>query len=359
MDARRGDARVRRGSAHRTRLVRHSAVADALDQRPDERPPARRVAGQPARRRSEAVAGRAWSPAPAPETTVEPYAANLLALSYRVEPPPVRSPAVRRAVVVTLALAVLVAGVTGFLLTHGESRHAATPAVAPTASLVQAENWIRQNVSRQNAVRADASVSAALFADGYTAASVYLSLDSDSAGSVLVTTREIRAQVGRGLATAASSISAVPVATFGSGAWRVDVALLVAGRAAALQGRVARETTERKAAGRGLATNPHVAVPDALRPWLADGGLDLRAATLLALLAARTDERITRITSDAAEAAAGRPARTLALTITDPAVLADVLRQLPPAYAPARVSTLPGDARQLTWPFGLAPEGLF
>jgi len=53
-----------------------------------------------------------------------------------------------------------------------------------------------------------------------------------------------------------------------------------------------------------------------------------------------------------------RPARTLTLSVPDPAVLTDVLRALPVTYAPTHTSTLPGGARQLTWPVGLAPEGL-
>jgi hypothetical protein len=46
------------------------------------------------------------------------------------------------------------------------------------------------------------------------------------------------------------------------------------------------------------------------------------------------------------------------LSASDAAALTDVLRALPDYYAPAHTSTLPDGARRLTWPVGLAPEGL-
>lgn len=385
--------------AQRIRLVRHSAIADALDKIPESpSPPPRRVAGQRASRRRDALAAQTeaagtaappeWpteqsgavrdpfqppeprpprtsprEPRPEPADPTGPEAADdLLPFLAADVDDPRRRVMVRRAAIAICAVAVLIgAALAGYLLVHHSTKPTATKPIKPTTTtaarspaVVTAERWIRSNLARTSALRSDSTVAADLRGDGYPAAASFAGVHG---GNVLVTTPAIRARVTSGLAGAAARVSALPIAKFGSGREQVDVTLLVDGEASGLADRLSREASERAEADRGLLTNPRVSTPAGLRNWLAGGRLDLRAATAVALLAGRAEVRISAIRLDAAEAAAGRPARTIVLT-TDTAALPEVLRTLPASYAPAGVSALPAGSHRLTWPVGLAPTGL-
>ena len=84
----------------------------------------------------------------------------------------------------------------------------------------------------------------------------------------------------------------------------------------------------------------------------------MRAATVLALLATKTDVHVTRVALDKPEATAGRPVRTVTLSLRITSALAQTLRTLPVAYAPSHISAPVGGSRELTWSVGLAPPGL-
>jgi hypothetical protein len=108
--------------------------------------------------------------------------------------------------------------------------------------------------------------------------------------------------------------------------------------------------------GTGLLRNPQVSEGSASRAVLLRGALDLRAVVLVALLAAKTDVRITDIAADPNETAAGMPARRVRIAITRAAVdLAEALTMLPSAYRPSRLTVLPGGQRELEWPVAVAP----
>ena len=94
------------------------------------------------------------------------------------------------------------------------------------------------------------------------------------------------------------------------------------------------------------------------RAVLRGGQLDMRAATVLALLATKTDVHVTGLALDQPEAAAGRPVRRATLSLRDTSALAETLRMLPLAYAPSDRSAPVGGSRELTWSVGLAPPGL-
>jgi hypothetical protein len=401
MDARSGDARMRRAAALRTRLLRHSAVADALLDASDDAvessplPPPRRVAGQRPSERRAAVAGAAAAtrePAAAREPTapgppdvgepparrwdgVEPGADELIPF-YRDDPGPprLRSTTARRVIVAGCAVAVLAgAGTAGYLLTHRPAHHSTAsapsgsstksgsparsqPPVSP--SVRQAEAWIRANLPKSARLHSNAAVTASLVAGGYSSAGLYTSIDAQGPGTYLVTTPDIRDRAARSWDAADQRIAPLPVVAFGTGEARVDVTLLIGGSASSLSHRLIQDDGERRAADRALLGNPHVQLDPDSRSQLADGQVDLRAATLVALLASRTDVRLTRVSADAGERAVDRPARTITLTLTDPAALDAVLPALPVTYRPARTTVLPSGERQLTWAVGLAPAGL-
>jgi hypothetical protein len=155
----------------------------------------------------------------------------------------------------------------------------------------------------------------------------------------------------------AARISTAPVAVFGGASDRVEVRMIVHAAASGLEVRLASDARDRAAAGSALTRNPRVMLDAALRRSLGRGELDLRAATVLALLAAKTDVHIAKIMTGGCEAAAGRPARTLTLTLRDGSALATTLHTLPAAYAPTGV-TKTGAATRLQWSVGLAPMSI-
>ena len=407
MDARQEDVRGPHRPAPRIRLVRHSALARALGNSPEEPLPIRRVAGQRASERWDArtvaqsraarvVARQRQAIARQREVAARESAARAAArerertseavsgdrvrgsgLLRRLHPASESTRPMRRLVVAACAVGLLAVGGAAFVLIERSGRHSAaslasTPAPTPTptstptptrastpasavANLRRAEAWIRGNVPRVAALRTDSAVAAQLISAGYRSTGPSVSIDA--AGAFLVTTPKDRDRARRDLARAADRVSSVPVAAFGADARLVEVSLLVDGSASSWRTRLVQQSAERLAADRALLANPRLTVADAALPWLTDGRVDLRAATVLALLAARTDVHVVRISLDPGEATAERPARTLEVSLSNPAVLSGVRHELPSPYAPAQVSPLPG-AWQLTRPVGLAPEGL-
>ena len=265
------------------------------------------------------------------------------------------------AVVAACAAAVLVAVGAGlYITTRGSSPHRAPPPglVAVNTPVRQAEAWIKANLSRDAPLSAEASVAAALGRDGFSAAHAFPAVGPWYADRFLVSSPAIRTDVTLGLAASAARISSVPVAVFGPVAGRVEVRLIVAGSASGLEARMARDVHDRLGAGRALLANPRVTTDPGPHAVLRGGRLDMRAATVLALLATNADIHVTRLALDKPEAAAGRPVRTVTLSLRNTSALAQVLRMLPHAYAPSGVSAPVGGSCELTWSVGLAPPGL-
>jgi hypothetical protein len=243
-------------------------------------------------------------------------------------------------------------------------KQSSTPRPEPTvrsAPVTQAEGWIQANIARATPLSADPAVAVDLRVSGFTAAHA---VEADGRGTqywnadeFIVSTPRIREVVSRSLERAAARTSTEPVAVFGGAADRVEVRMIVHASASSLDERLARDARDRAAAGSALVHNPRVMLHGALRTLLGKGELDLRAATVLALLAARTDVHITEIVTDKSEAVAGRPARTLTVMLRDAKALATTLRTLPAAYAPARVGET-GAATRLAWSVGLAPMSI-
>jgi hypothetical protein len=266
----------------------------------------------------------------------------------------------RRAIVAVCAAAVLVAVGAGlYVTTRGSSPHRAPPPspVAANTSVRQAEAWIKANLSRDAPLSAEASVAATLSEQGFRAHR-FPAAGPWYADRFLVSTPAIRTDVTLGLAASAGWVSSVPVAVFGPAAGRVEVRMIVPGSGSSLDARMARDAHDRLTAGRALLANPRVRADPGPHAVLGGGRLDMRAATVLALLATKTDVHVTRVALDQPEAAAGRPVRRVTLSLRDTSALAETLRMLPVAYAPSGISAPVGGSRELTWSVGLAPPGL-
>jgi hypothetical protein len=258
-----------------------------------------------------------------------------------------------------LAAILIVAGFAAYLLTKYS-----TPVPQPrgrSLPVVQAESWIQANLARETPLSADPRVAFDLRLYGFTAAHAVevngrgtQSWDTDE---FIVSTPTIRDVVSRSLERAAARTSTEPVAVFGGAADRVEVRMIVHASASNLDEHLASDARDRATAGSALMRNPRVTLDAAMRRPLGSGELDLRAATVLALLAAKTNVHIAKILIDKSEAAAGRPARTLTLTLRDADALATTLHTLPAAYAPARVGKA-GAATRLQWSVGLTPMSI-
>jgi hypothetical protein len=172
----------------------------------------------------------------------------------------------------------------------------------------------------------------------------------------ILSTPRLRDDATRDQAVSLALHSSVPIAVFASSLTRVEVRQVALESTAALASRWHQDVVDRAVAGPGLLSNPRVQVNSSSSAVLRQGGLDLRAVLLVALLAAKTDVQIIDITSDPCEAAAHMPARRLHIAITDAAPsLAAVLATLPAAYRPSTIAVLPGGSRALTWPVAVAP----
>ena len=128
--------------------------------------------------------------------------------------------------------------------------------------------------------------------DGGFPASSLMPLGSAAAdplgSSVIVETAALRNQFGPRLA---SVYAPVVIASFGSGAARVDVRAYAAGSASDYRAALAADAAARRAAGRRLLGSPHIAAAAAARRELAAGRVDSRLLITLATLAAGQDVR--------------------------------------------------------------------
>jgi hypothetical protein len=223
----------------------------------------------------------------------------------------------------------------------------------------QAETWVTANVAANAPLCADVALAAQLAQAGFTAVSSCRSDGWVDKNQFFVSTPDIRAAIAGGLALAVRRRASLPVARFGTGGARVEVRMLLPAAQAALSARMARATDERTLAGAALLHNPKVTATASARTALHQGQLDMRAATLLALLAARTRVRVDTILIRPPEAAAGRPARSITVSVADPAALTATMRMLTGDYVPARLTQVGGGATRLDWRVGLASAAGF
>jgi hypothetical protein len=165
----------------------------------------------------------------------------------------------------------------------------------------------------------------------------------------VVETPRLRAEASTSSPLRAALDSEAPVAKFGRGGDQVVVARLLP------DGQTAEaDVTDRRTAGSQLLQNPHVQISAAARGAFASGVVDLRAATLLALMAQNGDVTVRAVERVPAEDAAGLPVRQLVLSFADPSAVADVLARLPASYRPSAVTGSNTSCR-LTWPVQVPP----
>ena len=163
---------------------------------------------------------------------------------------------------------------------------------ASVATRNQAAEWITRQVAASAIVACDPAMCTALQADGIPAGKLLVlgTAAGDPLGSdIVVATPAVRSQFGARLE---SVYAPAVIASFGSGAGRIDVRVTAPFGATAYESALAADRRARVAAGRQLLRNPRVIVPGAARTTLIAGEVDPRVLITLAALAADEPLRI-------------------------------------------------------------------
>ena len=185
--------------------------------------------------------------------------------------------------------ALLAAGANGALYASSPAPATSSPAVPARE---QAAAWVASQVSGDVIVACDPAMCSALLARGVLAGNVLIlrSAASDPLGSdIVLATAAVRSQFGGRLASVyAPSV----IASFGSGALRIDVRAVAPDGAAAFRTELAADMAARRAAGRQLLGNSQISASAAARAALASGQPDARLLITLAAMAAAGPVRI-------------------------------------------------------------------
>jgi hypothetical protein len=230
----------------------------------------------------------------------------------------------------------------GFSTSHLTSAdrpdHPAASAPLTQADLArdQAAAWVAMQVSTGAIVSCDPVMCAVLVRHGFPAANLLVLGPGtpDPLGSaVVLATPAVRAMFGSRLATVYAPQT---LASFGTGAARVDLRVVTPGGAAAYRTALAADVRARRAAGLQLLADPRVSGPAAVRADLAAGRVDARLLITLAAMAQAEPVRIQAFGGAAAGASSGTALRTAELAAppaTAQAMLAFVRAQRPPYLA--------------------------
>jgi hypothetical protein len=295
------------------------------------------------------TASRAPAAAPQPVTQAPDRTAA------RRKPAPARA---RRWWLAGLLLAVL-AGVPVLLVAlHQPSRQAAGAAPANAGSRRIADQaavrdhaaaWVASQVGHNILVACDELTCADLVQHGFPAASlnVLQSTAPDLYGSQLVVaTAGIRSQFGSQLT---NEFAPQVIASFGTGANRIDIRVIAADGAAAFRQAQRADLRASQAAATQLLSKAAVVVSPGARLTLQSGRVDGRLLTVLAFLASQQSIDIVGFRGADPGADPGVPLRIADLSVADPAAsggatgsylqqLVNLLHSPTPAYAPLRVA---------------------
>ncbi len=203
----------------------------------------------------------------------------------------------RRAVLLLSALVAMALGA-GVTLAftqhdHGNAPAAGSASVTQSASALQvaaadrqqAAAWIAHEVASDIVVACDSEMCNELQKTGFSAArlmELQPSAPDPLGAQLVVATPVIRNQFGIRLATVYAPLV---IASFGSGAERVDVRYIAPDGSAAFESQLATDRKSRIAAGQQLLTNQHVQASPAARTALLAGQVDPRLLVTLGTLA--------------------------------------------------------------------------
>ena len=185
----------------------------------------------------------------------------------------------------------------------------------------QAAAWIAAQVASSVVVSCDPEMCNELQKSGFPAGQLMELQPSapDPLGSLLVVaTPVIRSQFGTRLA---SVYAPLVIASFGSGAERVDIRYVAPDGSAAFESRLATDRKNRVAAGEQLLTNQRVQVSASARQALLAGQVDPRLLVTLSALAHQVPLRLVAFDDPSPGVSSGVPLRGAELGAAAPASL--------------------------------------
>jgi hypothetical protein len=202
---------------------------------------------------------------------------------------------------------------------HGGGNPGGARIAAQTTVLDQAAAWVAGHVGHNILVACDALTCAALAQHGFPAAdlNVLQSTAPDLYGTqVVVATATVRSQFGAQLARV---FAPEVLASFGSGASRIDIRVIAPDGPETFRTALAADVLARKAAGAQLLTRSDVTASAGARSALVAGDVDARLLTLLAFVASQQSIAIVSFGGAAPGASPGVPLRVADLASADPA----------------------------------------
>jgi hypothetical protein len=234
------------------------------------------------------------------------------------------------------------------LRAHRTARNSGSQEIsAEIAIRAGAAAWVAGQVGHNVEIACDSAMCSDLAQHGFPPGNLNVLQPTapDPYGSELViATASVRSQFGAKLATV---YAPEVIASFGTGANRIDVRLVASDGPAAFAHALRADLLARKSSGAELLRNPKVGTSAVARAQLAAGQVDLRLVTTLAFIAGQEPLDIVDFGSIAPGAGPGVPLRFADLAETDPAarmtaaaysraLLALVRAQQPP-YVPLSV----------------------
>jgi hypothetical protein len=196
------------------------------------------------------------------------------------------------------------------------SRH---PITAETADRTAAVTWLTSQVGRDIIIACDAVICSDLAQHGFPAGNLNVLQPTapDPYGSELViATAGVRSQFGSRLAAV---YAPEVIASFGSGANRIDVRLIAPRGPAAFRAALRSDLMARKSSGAQLLRNQRIRTSPTARAQLAEGHVDERLLTIIAFMAAEQPLDIVDFGSIAPGASPSVPLRFADLAVTNAA----------------------------------------
>jgi hypothetical protein len=200
-----------------------------------------------------------------------------------------------------------------------------TPLQQAAAVRDQAASWVAQQVSADATLECDLTMCAALQAAGVPAARL-LALQPGSfdplGATVIVATQVVRNQFGARLA---SVYAPLVIASFGSGANRIEVRAIAPNGSAAFEAQLAADRQDRIGAGQQLLRNKNVQATPVARQELLQGDVDPRLLVTLSALASKMSLRLIAFDDSSPGASTDVPLRGAEIGAAESAGLSAIL----------------------------------
>jgi hypothetical protein len=216
--------------------------------------------------------------------------------------------------------------------------------------------WIARQVSADAIVACDPAMCTALEGAGLPAGRLLvlqLSTEDPLGSDLIVATAGVRSQFGASLA---GVYAPQVIATFGSGATRVDIRSVAPDGAQAFESGISAARAARIAAGRQLLSNKRIRASASVRAVLTAGNADPRLLVLLAALAAQQRLNIMSF-GDPSPGAATVPLRSVELGAPGVAKLLAFVRAQRPPYLPAHALLISASGGRLLLSFDFDAPG--